>query len=80
MASDLPVVSTPVGVAGLGIIEGKHALVSPNMETLSEMVIDLLKNKDKAERIGKAGREFVKINFDWSGIVAKLNKVYDATK
>ena len=80
MASGLPVVSTPVGVAGLGITAGKEALVSSNMDKLSEMVIDLLKNKDKAERIGRAGQEFVKINFDWRGIVAKLNKVYDETK
>src|SRR3989339_1045754 len=80
MASGLPVVSTPVGVAGLGIKEGRDALVSTNMNKLSEMVIDLLKNKEKREKIGKAGREFVKINFDWRGIVAKLNKVYDETK
>ena len=80
MASGLPVVSTPVGVAGLGIVEGKEALVSSNMDDLANMVIDLLKNKAKAERIGKAGKEFVKINFDWKGIVAKLNNVYDETK
>jgi len=80
MASGLPVISTPVGVAGLGISEGKEALVSSNMDELSEMVVDLLKNKEKREKIGKEGKEFVRLNFDWSGIVTKLNKVYDETK
>lgn len=80
MASGLAVVSTPVGVAGLGISAGKEALVSSNMIKLSKMVIDLLKNPQKCERIGQAGKKFVKINFDWSGIVDKLNKVYEETK
>jgi glycosyltransferase involved in cell wall biosynthesis len=80
MASGLPVVSTPVGVAGLGISGGKEALVSSNMDELSKMVVDLLKNREKRERIGEEGKKFVRLNFDWSGIVAKLNKVYDETK
>lgn len=80
MASGLPVVSTPVGVAGLGIMAGKHALVSSNMDELAEMVIDLLKNSRKAETIGREGKEFVRNNFDWKSIVDKLNKAYDQTK
>ena len=80
MASGLPVVSTPVGVAGLGITEGKQALVSSNMNEIANMVINLLKNKDRAETIGKEGKDFVKKNFDWKSIVAKINTVYDETK
>jgi glycosyltransferase involved in cell wall biosynthesis len=80
MASGLPVVSTPVGVAGLGIEEGKHALVSANMDDLSELVISLLKNKAKADKIGKEGKEFVRKNFDWRSIVNKLNEAYNQTR
>ncbi|MDP3918256.1 MAG: glycosyltransferase family 4 protein [Candidatus Woesebacteria bacterium] len=80
MASGLPVVSTPVGVAGLGIKEGRQALVSSNMNEIAKMVINLLKNKDKAETIGEEGKKFVKRNFDWKSIVAKINAVYDETK
>lgn len=80
MASGLPVVSTPVGVAGLGIEEGKHALVSSNMDDLSELVISLLKDKSKAMKIGKEGKEFVRKNFDWRSIVNKLNEAYSQTK
>lgn len=80
MASGLPVVSTPVGVAGLGIEEGRHALVSANMDELSELVISLLKNKSKADKIGKEGKEFVRKNFDWRSIVNKLNEAYSQTR
>lgn len=80
MASGLPVVSTPVGVAGLGIEGGRHALVSANMDELSELVISLLKNKSKAIEIGKEGKEFVRKNFDWRSIVDKLNEAYNQTR
>ena len=80
MASGLPVVSTPVGVAGLGIKSGVHALVSDDMKTLSNYVIGLLKNPKKAFALGLAGKKFVRDNFDWRSIVDKLNNIYDQTK
>lgn len=80
MASGLPVVSTPVGVAGLGITPGKQALVSSNISEISDMTIKVLKDKDFADRIGEAGKQFVAENFDWGSIVSKLNKIYEEAK
>lgn len=80
MASGLPVVSTSVGVAGLGIKYNEHALVSDDMNKISEMVIHLLKNDKICERIGEAGKRFVRDNYDWGGIVSKLDKIYAETK
>lgn len=79
-ASGLPVVSTPVGVAGLNIRENVETLVSKDMNQIAKEVIGLLKNNEKCERIGKAGRNFVRRNFDWKGIVDKLNVIYEQTK
>lgn len=79
MASGLPVVSTPVGVAGLGVTAGREALISADIDELSRLTIKVLKNREFAERIGKAGKNFVAKNFDWKSIVAKLNKVYEKT-
>ena len=45
MAAGLPVVSTPVGVAGLDIVSGTHALVSSDVMELAQMTIKILKNK-----------------------------------
>jgi polysaccharide biosynthesis protein PslH len=77
MASDLPVVSTPVGVAGLGVTPGKQALVSSNVEELASMTVKILRDNKLADNIAKEGKKFVANNFDWQSIVSTLNKVYE---
>lgn len=76
MASDLPVVSTPVGVAGLGITKGKHALVSSKVSELAEMTIKVLRDSSLAESLAAEGKKFVARNFDWQSIVRTLDGVY----
>lgn len=77
MASDLPVVSTPVGVAGLGITPGKQALVSSDVNELAEMTVKILQDGELAKKIAREGKSFVSANFDWHSIVSKLNQVYE---
>lgn len=69
MAAGLPVVSTKVGVAGLRIKDGVHALIADDPVDMAQKVIDLLKDPKRAEKIGKAGREHVQKYFDWKSIV-----------
>jgi glycosyltransferase involved in cell wall biosynthesis len=76
MASDLPVVSTPVGVAGLGITLGKHALVSKDVKELADMTVKILQNEELAKKIAAEGKKFVANNFDWQSIVSTLDGVY----
>lgn len=76
MASGLPVVSTPIGVAGLGITKGVQALVSQNTKEMANMTIKVLTDKKLAARIALEGKAFVAANFDWHSIVAKLDGVY----
>lgn len=80
MAAGLPVVSTPVGVAGLDIVSGTHALVSSDVKELASMAIKILKNKDLSNNLSNSGKEFVKNNFDWKAIVDKLDVVYKESK
>ncbi len=76
MASGLPVVSTSTGVAGLGIDEGTHAIVSQSSEGMAREVEALLKNSSRAKKVGEAGKKFVEKYFDWSVIVGIHNKIY----
>lgn len=76
MASDLPVVSTPVGVAGLNIKKGKHALVSSQVSELAEMTLKVLGDTSLSSNLAREGKKFVANNFDWQSIVANLEKVY----
>jgi len=76
MAAGLPVVSTKVGVAGLGIKNGREAIVADTPRDMARKVVDLLKNSREAERIGKAGQEHVRKNFDWASIVKLHDPIY----
>ena len=80
MASGLPVVSTKIGVEGIGVEEGKEYFGGEKAEELAEKTVLLLKNKDLREKIGKAGQSFIRKYFDWGKIVEKLDEVYREVK
>src|SRR3989344_4997173 len=77
MAAGLPVVSTSIGVSGLGLINGKHALICDSTQELAEAVIKIIRGKKLARKIGEAGRKFVKEKFDWQAIVNLHKPLYD---
>ncbi len=77
MAAGLPVVSTQIGVAGLGLTDGEHALISDDYEGLAESAVKVLKNPTFARKIGGAGQEFVKKRFDWKAIVKLHSHIYN---
>ena len=72
----LPVVSTTVGVEGLDVKSGVHALVEDNMDRFAIGVIKLLKDRELAIRLGKTARELVVNNYDWKEITMQLSKAY----
>lgn len=77
LASGLPVVSTSVGVAGLELENRKQVIINDSMDGLAKETIKLLKNKKLAEKIGKAGRDYVETNFDWKVIGKLHDKIYE---
>lgn len=76
MAAGLPIVSTSVGVAGLGVKDGIHALVGENPKELAKLTVNLLKDVKLARRIGKNGQNFVEKTFDWKVLVKLHDKIY----
>jgi glycosyltransferase involved in cell wall biosynthesis len=76
LAAGLPVVSTSVGVAGLGLKNKQEALIDDTMAGLADETIRLLKDPKLSKQIGNAGREFVKKNFDWKVIGKLHDKIY----
>ena len=51
-------------------------MISDSSRGLAEEAVNLLKNPKKAKKIGLAGREFVKNNFDWKAIVNMHDEIY----
>lgn len=81
MASGVPVVTTNLGVEGLGAKNSIHALVGKTAEDLSQYVLSVLKNARAYENIRKNAREFIEKNYSWKEIAKQLERVYkDAIK
>lgn len=76
MASALPVVTTSVGAEGLGVEDGKEALIKDNLEDLVESAIQVLKNSALATKLGATGRKFVEQNYTWNVSAEKLDRIY----
>jgi len=76
LASKLPVVSTSIGVEGLDLTPGKHALVSDTSEGLAKETVRLLKNPKLLNKVGEEGYNFVRAKYDWKEIVKLHTKIY----
>ncbi|QQS38586.1 glycosyltransferase [Candidatus Woesebacteria bacterium] len=76
MAAGLPVVSTSVGVAGLNLVDGIHAVVRDDISDLAHASVELLKDPVLSKKIGEQGRKFVKNYYDWEAIVKLHEKIY----
>ena len=79
MAASKPVIATHVGGIPELIYDGETGILVPpeDVEALTGNIILLLKNKDKAQRMGLAGRKRVEKNFDVQVMVRKTEEVYE---
>jgi glycosyltransferase involved in cell wall biosynthesis len=76
LSMERALVSTTLGVEGLGLEEGRHYL---GAETPDEFVRQCRRLRDDAElatRLGRAGRAHVIEHFSWSGIGRRLESAY----
>ncbi len=59
----VPVVTTPIGAEGIGIVSGRDAIVAEGREALAEAVISLLRDAHRCAELSSAGVELVKRKF-----------------
>jgi glycosyltransferase involved in cell wall biosynthesis len=76
MASSLPVVTTPIGAEGLGLEDGKEALIRTSERELAEAAVNILRDKNLAAKLGRTGKMFVETNYSWSKSADLLDKLY----
>jgi len=76
MASGLPVVATHIGVEGLGVIEGKHALTAQTPDQFVDQIIKILADDSLYKSIQKEAFILVKEKFSWKSISKKIEGVY----
>ncbi|HVA42828.1 MAG TPA: glycosyltransferase [Acidimicrobiales bacterium] len=68
MAAGRPVAGTSVGLEGIEIEPGTHALVADDPAALAAAVVDLCRHDERASGIGRAGRSLVETTYAWAGI------------
>jgi polysaccharide biosynthesis protein PslH len=78
MAAGLPVVSTKVGVAGLGLTDGVEVMIADDPQEMADKAVQLLRDKKLAKDIGEAGQRHVKKYFDWKSIVKLHDPIYNS--
>jgi len=68
MASGRPVAATTVGLEGIEVSAGVHALVGDAPGQLAAAVVRLLEDDATAEQVGAAGRALVESRYAWESI------------
>lgn len=76
MASKQPIVSTSVGVQGLGVKNNVHVLTGNTPLKIAELIVKVIKSPKLAEKLGNNARAHVEKHYNYKNIAAKLSSIY----
>ncbi len=77
MSYGLPIVSTPVGVEGAGLVDGKHMLTAETPEAMAAAILRLYHERPLWEALSQNGQALVRENFSTAMGARKLRKAVD---
>ncbi len=70
------VVSTPAGVAGMGLEAGSDYLEAPDAKSMADSVVSLLRNRDEAARIGGNARRWAERSISMENYPDRLDAMF----
>ena len=70
MAMGKAVVSTSIGAEGLPVSHGRNILIADDPGEFAGSVMRVLRDRELAERLGRAARELVETEFSWGAVGA----------
>lgn len=76
LSAGVPVVSTPFGVAGLDVRDGKHVLLSDSPRDLADQALRVVQDDGLAEDLSRRGRSLVEERYDWSVVARPLIELH----
>ena len=79
MAAKLPLITTSVGAEGLGARDGENIIVRDDPKDIASVVLELLKNPSKAQKIANNARALVEQKYSWYKMSILLEKIYEKT-
>lgn len=69
MASGRTVVSTPIGCEGLDVKDGEHLRIATNTGQFIQSIVELIKNKNKRDRLQQNARRLMEEVYSWDKII-----------
>jgi glycosyltransferase involved in cell wall biosynthesis len=73
LAAGVPVVSTPLGVAGLDLVAGEHYLAAETPAEMAAAITQLLADPALRRRLGAAGHRVAAERYSWDRCLAPLS-------
>jgi glycosyltransferase involved in cell wall biosynthesis len=80
MAMGKAIVSTPGGVNGLDLEQGKSVLIGGTGEEMAAHILDVAKHPIKRINLERAARHAAERDFDWDAIARKQSEVYESLR
>ena len=79
MAAGLPVVATEVGGVPELVVDGRTGLLVPpkDPDALAEAILECIREKGRAEEMGRRGRERVRAPFPLSRMIREHEALYE---
>lgn len=77
LATGVPVVSTPFGVAGLDLVPGVHVMLGDTPQQLAAQAERVIRDPALARRLAEDGRREVERRFDWRAVAQPLVAVHE---
>ncbi len=75
MAMQIPSITSQLANNALGAEQEKEILIGSSPDEYASLIIDLLKNPIKAEKLAKNGYKYIINNYNWESATAKLEKL-----
>lgn len=75
MAAGTPVVSTPLGAAGIDAVDGEHLLLGESPADLAAQTVRVLTDDALAQRLSSAARALVEQRYDWDAFATAVADV-----
>lgn len=71
-----PLVSTALGVSGLGLVDGKHYLAAETPDEFVDQIAKLERDPVLAATLGRMGRDHVMQHFAWQTVATALQSAF----
>ena len=75
MSMSKAIVSTPQALEGINLTLGEHALSALDAREFAAAVVGLLRDRQMADQIGQAARQFVEQHYSWEGNLRQLEEI-----